>query len=97
MTSNYFKPLKNLTFATVNLERDNFAALIAKEQGSQIHCDLMDVQLCDSAGLAFLMDARRMCHQKNLKLLIANAPVDMLALAKLYGIDNLLKNNESHS
>ncbi|MCX7119302.1 MAG: STAS domain-containing protein [Legionellales bacterium] len=90
----YFKPSQNLTFATVTAQRAQFAALLAKQQSSSIHCDLTDVQLCDSAGLAFLIDARRMCQSQNSNLVIAHASVDVIALAKLYGIEKILDNDE---
>ncbi len=90
----YFKPSQNLTFATVTAQRAQFAALLAKEQPLRVHCDLTDVKLCDSAGLAFLIDARRMCQSQKSNLVIEHAPVDMLALAKLYGIEKILDYDE---
>lgn len=90
----YFKPSQNLTFATVTAQRAQFAALLATERTASIYCDLTEVQLCDSAGLAFLIDARRMCQCQKSTLVIEHASVDVLALAKLYGIEKILDNDE---
>lgn len=90
----YFKPSQNLTFATVTAQRAQFAALLETERAASIYCDLTDVRLCDSAGLAFLIDARRICQSQQSTLVIEHASLDILALAKLYGIEKILDNDE---
>lgn len=93
----YFKPPTPLTFDTVTVHRSRFKELLEREQGANICCDLSDVQVCDSAGLAFLIDVRRLCHHQNTQLIIENASVDILALAKLYGLEKILENEEDLS
>lgn len=90
----YFKPSQFLTFATVTAQRSQFIALLETEHPSSIHCDLSEVQICDSAGLAFLIDARRLCQNKKTNLTIEHASVDILALAKLYGVEKIIDNEE---
>lgn len=90
----YFKPSKFLTFATVTEQRAQFMKLLETAPIESIHCDLDGVQICDSAGLAFLIDAKRLCHKQNRQLHIENASIDILALAKLYGIEKILDNEE---
>ncbi len=94
MTKSYFKPSNTLTFETVTEQRSQFLTLLESAPSSTIHCDLTDVRTCDSAGLAFLIDAKRLCCTQNTNLLIEHVSVDILALAKLYGIEKILDNEE---
>jgi phospholipid transport system transporter-binding protein len=94
MSQGYFKAAEALTFATVTVQRSQFISVLTGSCLDDMHCDLMDVRLCDSAGLAFLLDAKRLCQKQNTKLLIKHASVDILALAKLYGIETILDNEE---
>lgn len=92
-TPTYFKPSKFLTFATVTEQRAHFIKLLSAST-AHIHCDLGGVQICDSAGLAFLVGAKRLCRQRNSDFFIENASIDLIALAKLYGIEKILDNEE---
>ena len=94
MKKSYFKPSNALTFDTVTEQRSRFAALLASQPTSSMHCDLTDMKTCDSAGLAFLIDVKRLCASQNTALIIEHAPVDVLALAKLFGIEKILDNEE---
>lgn len=93
----YFKLPASLTFDTVTVHRSRFKELLEAEQSLSIRCDLSEVHTCDSAGLAFLIDARRLCRHQNTQLVIENASVDILALAKLYGLEKILENEEDLS
>lgn len=95
MTKSYFKPSNALTFETVTEQRSRFTALLASQQMSSMHFDLTDMKTCDSAGLAFLIDVKRLCGSQNTALIIEHASVDVLALAKLYGIEKILDNEET--
>lgn len=90
----YFKPFDALTFATVTAYRSRFVKLLVTDQPSSIHCDLADVQTCDSAGLAFLIDAQRLCRTHNTQLVIVHISSDIRALAKLYGVEKILDYEE---
>ena len=89
-----FKPAKSLTFATVTEQNAQFMRLLKNADHSNIHCDLCEVDSFDSAGLAFLIGAKRLCRQQNGNFVIENASMDILALAKLYGIEKILDNEE---
>lgn len=90
----YFKPSKFLTFATVTEQSEQFMELLEMTPIASIHCDLGGVQICDSAGLAFLIGAKRLCRKQNSQFHIENASIDILALAKLYGVEKFLDNEE---
>ena len=88
--SNYFKPVHALTFATVSADRVRLIALLKASDAKSIHCDLSAVQTCDSAGLALLIDIRRLCGQFGMTLIIDHIPDDVRALATLYGVELIL-------
>lgn len=90
----YFKPFQTLSFTTVTAQRSQFEMLLTSQPVKSIYCDLADVTICDSAGLAFLIDAKRLCQKYQTNLVIEHASVDMLALAKLYGIEKIFDNEE---
>ena len=87
---NYFKPVSILTFATVAADRVRLLELLKESQSKAIHCDLSEVQTWDSAGLALLIDMRRLCRQYGLELKIDHIPEDVRALAVLYGVELVL-------
>lgn len=86
-----FKPVQALTFATVMHHRSQLSQLLAQEPRMALRLDMSDVQICDSAGLAFLIDARRMCQQHQVALTVVHLSKEIVALAKLYGIEEMLK------
>lgn len=90
----YFKPAPALTFATVAAQHAQFVTLLATQPATQVYCDLSDVRSCDSAGLALLIDMKRLCHKQNSLLMIEHASMDVLALAKLYGVEKILDNEK---
>ena len=89
-----FKPAQSLTFATVSEQNAQFICLLQSSANHDIHCDLGDVAHFDSAGLAFLIGAKRLCSKTKGRFVIENASRDILALAKLYGIEKILDNEE---
>ncbi len=93
--SNQFKPLDQLTFETVTTHRLRLITLIDSAQSDEIHCDLTEVHTCDSAGLAFLMDAHRLSRQRSKRLVIGHLTNDIRALAKLYGVEHILMIGET--
>ena len=88
--SNYIKPVSILTIATVAADRVRLIALLKESPSKAIHCDLSAVQTCDSAGLALLIDMRRLCRHYGSTLKIDHIPDDVRALATLYGVELIL-------
>ncbi|HVT63346.1 MAG TPA: STAS domain-containing protein [Legionellaceae bacterium] len=87
----YFKPLQALTFETVTENKSQLLTLLKKTTVTVISCDLSDIRLCDSAGLAFLIEAQRVCQGQSIALQIDHISEDIRALAKLYGVEKILK------
>lgn len=92
----YFKPECHLTIDTVTADRRRFVSLINGTQSNTIHYDLSEVQAFDSAGLALLIDARRLCHHRQITLVIAPLSKELCALATLYGLEAILLSKEGN-
>lgn len=82
----------NLTFDTV---------LALREQGRQFLIDHADVQfdlrgvtVCDSSGLALLIDWLRFSKQRGKVISFAHMPEQLLAIAKVSGVDTLVLGTE---
>ena len=84
-----FKLAKHLTFATVAADKLQFIALLQSNKQDVICCDLSTVKTCDSAGLALLIDIRRLCRQERTPLSMENIPEAIRALAILYGVEQI--------
>jgi phospholipid transport system transporter-binding protein len=52
--------------------------------------DLVDVKRADSAGVALLIEWQRQAKQQNKSINFYNIPSQMLAIARLSGVDELL-------
>lgn len=56
----------------------------------EICIDLQDVQRADSAGVALLIEWQRAARQQQQTIRFQNIPSQMLAIARLSGVDELL-------
>lgn len=75
----------DLTFATINQKTVNLCAIPAGT--SQICIDLAEVNKTDSAGLALMIEWIRIYQQKQIDISFKHIPEQLLALAKLSGLD----------
>lgn len=76
-----------LTFATV--------AAIARQglglpRGARVTLDLRGISRADSAGLALLVDWMRQARHSEAQVHYANIPAQMLAVARVSGLDKIL-------
>lgn len=55
-----------------------------------IHVDLRDVERADSAGVALLIEWQRAANRQQRTIRFQNIPSQMLAIARLSGVDELL-------
>ena len=58
-----------------------------------ISIDLQNVERADSAGVALLIEWQRTARQQQQKISFQNIPPQMLAIARLSGVDELLALN----
>lgn len=85
-----FVPKHALTFETIMPCLNQFMRCLHATQAAELVVDLSHITLCDSAGLALLIEAKRMCRQQNKVLVIQGVPSAIKALAKFCGVDTLL-------
>lgn len=89
-TVSKFKPLQALTFSTVMTERKRLLKHMQSLVIGHFYLDLSNVTLCDSAGLALLIEARRLCDQYQKKMVLENISEEIYALAKFCGVEEVL-------
>jgi phospholipid transport system transporter-binding protein len=82
-------PLSFETIPAVLAQTAEFAA--RPDLPPTICIDFAQVTGVDSAAVALLLDWRRMAVQRGKTLLFANLPANLLALAELYGVADLIQ------
>lgn len=90
-SAHVFKPSRELIFATVQLDRERLLKLLQDMQTISVCLDLSEVSLCDSAGLALLIEAKRLCKQYDKTLAIKGISKEISALAEFCGVDAMLE------
>ncbi len=91
MSAQLFKPSKELTFATVQSNCNKEQCYLEDAKISNFCLDLCEVERCDSAGLAFLIETKRMCDRYKKTFAITGMPESIDALAKFCGVDGILR------
>lgn len=85
-----FKPSQDMTFETVQSDCQRLIEFFHKHEGKILNLDLSEVLHCDSAGLALLIEARRLCNLRNKTCMIVGMPKIIQALAEFCGVDTML-------
>jgi phospholipid transport system transporter-binding protein len=89
-----FKPGNTLTYDTVVDIRLHLVKTI-KEYKPAIFClDLSDVVRCDSAGLALLIEIRKLCEQRNKKFKLIGVSPETQSLAEFCGLRGIIETAE---
>jgi len=84
-----FLPSNVLTFDTVSSDLTRFSAHVKKYAKTTLVLDMEHVTHCDSAGLALLIQARRLCQQQQSELCIQGMSQTILDLATFCGVEQL--------
>jgi phospholipid transport system transporter-binding protein len=87
-----FKPSSIMTFTTVSADRLRFIEYCRNWCALVVCIDLQYVSKCDSAGLALLIEAKRICAASGWSCQIVNMPQITQDLAKFYGVSELFVN-----
>jgi phospholipid transport system transporter-binding protein len=90
MQKTCIKPIDELTFGTVISHRLNFFKQLMADKTGKICLDLAAIKQCDSAGLALLIEAKKLCKQYNKQFEIQAMPEKIRALAEFCGVESLL-------
>lgn len=88
-----FKPGTELTFKTVVAEHAKLLKALTIDKKPSFCLDLSDVIHCDSAGLAFLIEAKKLCQQKNKTFEVVGISSEALSLAEFCGVKSIIKND----
>jgi len=80
--------LGELSFNTVPVIAPNFAKIV--NNTDNVVLDLQGVTRTDSAGLALLIDWMRYAHNKDKHIVFKNMPEQMLAVAKVSELEDIL-------
>jgi phospholipid transport system transporter-binding protein len=81
------------TIPTVLAETAQFAA--RADLPESIRIDFAGVTAVDSAAVALLLEWRRMAAARGKTLVFENLPANLLALARLYGVSELIQPHQS--
>lgn len=85
-----FKPTNELTFDTVVENRDELCKSIKSSQSDQFCLDLSQVSHCDSAGLALLIEAKKLCEKSAKSFALSGMSIKTKSLAEFCGVNSLL-------
>ncbi len=79
-----------MTFTTVQSDCERLLNYFRRVKKSDIRLDLSEVTHCDSAGLALLIEARRLSAMKSKSCKITGVPKVVHALAEFCGVDAII-------
>lgn len=91
METTNFKPGTLLTFKSVISIRAKLYAALLEDTNDQFCLDLSEVTHCDSAGLALLIEARKLCQQNNKILKVIGISAETQSLAEFCGVKSILE------
>ena len=95
MNTTYFKPGTELTFNSVVAIRNKLFKLL-KTDSNEIFClDLTEVIHCDSAGLALLIEAKKLCKQHNKNFKVVGISTKTQSLAAFCGVNDILEPSQA--
>jgi len=88
---NNFKPGGELTFKSVVSVRDKLYKALMEDTRERFCLDLSDVTHCDSAGLALIIEARKLCKQNNKVFDVIGISPETQSLAEFCGVKTILQ------
>ncbi|QMT60737.1 MULTISPECIES: STAS domain-containing protein [unclassified Legionella] len=86
-----FKPGVDLTFKSVVAVRAKLYQALMENKTDRFSLDLSDVKHCDSAGLALLIEARKLCKKNNKFFEIIGMPIETQSLVEFCGVKGILE------
>lgn len=87
----HFKPGAELTFKSVVAVRAKLYSVLMDSACQQLSLDLSDVKQCDSAGMALLVEARKLCRKNNKGFEIIGMSAETRSLADFCGVKDILE------
>lgn len=90
MSEHIYKPSRKLNFDTAKHNSDRLTKLFRDHRATCVRLDLKDVDQCDSAGLAWLIEAKRLSKKHQKGLVIEGLPTQIAILAEFCGVEDVL-------
>ncbi|MGQ3891241.1 STAS domain-containing protein [Legionella sp. CNM-4043-24] len=90
MSSAVFIPSNEMSFETVMSDRERLLAYSLELKTPVMILDLSQVEQCDSAGLAFLIEAKRLARDHHLECRIEGVTRAVQSLAEFCGVNGTL-------
>ena len=85
-----------LSFETIPQVLEESAAYVARtDLPDRLTIDFAGITGADSAAVALLLDWRRMAAKRGKTLVFVNLPANLLALADLYGVAELIQPHQA--
>lgn len=91
MASKSFKPSTEMTFSTVHDDCIRLHDYCQQNTDTMLSFDLSEVNHCDSAGLALLIEARRLATEEKKACEFNHMPRVVQALAEFCGVESILQ------
>ncbi|WP_133130075.1 STAS domain-containing protein [Legionella yabuuchiae] len=82
-----------LTFNTVQTNLKRLSDLLVNQAVNRLKLDLTHIKKCDSAGLALLVEAKRLSKKHKKQVEILGASQAIYALAEFCGVEVVLNDN----
>lgn len=97
MTTQAFIPSSYMIFTTVEKDWRSLLEYCRNLGKADLRIDLGNVSHCDSAGLAFLIEAKRLAREHKKSCQIEGMTKGIQALAEFCGVDKMLMSeNDGH-
>ena len=91
MSTLTFKPGAELTFKSVVTIREKLSNALLDTANNRLCLDLSEVIHCDSAGMALLVEIRKLCKQKNKIFEVIGMSAEAQSLADFCGVKDILE------
>lgn len=85
-----FIPSTELSFSTVSFDRKRMLRSLQDSSVTSLCIDLNQVTHCDSAGLALLIEAKRLCKRYRKPFTIEGMSKEIYALVEFCGVQTVL-------
>ena len=85
-----FIPMEEMIFETVEQDKLLLRQFLNKFEEKEWKFDLSKVNLCDSAGVALLIEAKRLSKHKNIKCHFHGVSDSMQSLIRFCGVEKIL-------
>ncbi len=86
-----FKPGLELTFKSVVSVRAKLYDALMNCNSTRFCLDLSEVTQCDSAGLALLIEAKKLCKKNNKIFEVIGISAQTQSLAEFCGVESILE------